>query len=63
MNIPPRREGAGVIANLLAKLFNKMSEEGRVAICALLSLPLAQCFHVDAQLSFWLTFVGPSAAT
>jgi hypothetical protein len=56
MNIPPRREGAGVIANLLAKLFNKMSEEGRVAICALLSLP--QCFHVDAQFSFWLTFVA-----
>ena len=44
-----------VIANLLSKI---MSEEGGVAICALLALPLAQYFHVDAQLSSWLTFMA-----
>jgi hypothetical protein len=47
-----------VTANLLSKIMSKMSEEGRVAICALLALPLAQYFHVDAQFSFWLTFVA-----
>ncbi|MGY2808707.1 hypothetical protein [Bradyrhizobium sp. USDA 4506] len=47
-----------MLLDLLRKLTQGMSEEGRVAVCALVSLPAAQYFHVDAQFSFWLTFLA-----
>jgi hypothetical protein len=47
-----------LVLALASRLSNGMSEEGRVAVCALIALPAAGYFGVDSQFSFWLTFLA-----
>jgi hypothetical protein len=46
------------LLKVLHRLLYGLSEEAKVAICALLALPAGQYFHVDPKLCFWLTFAA-----